>query len=85
MLFVRRNMFNRDLVDGKAECVVVMDNTNHYLRIDYSGDSLRIIDNGGFIKLHCFAPSFKGKFRVSIKVENILHYKVNQEELKDND
>ena len=72
---------NKDLKDSKSECVIEMDNTNHYLRIDYTGDSLRITDNGGYIKLHCFAPNLKGKFRVSIKVENIFEYKVNQYEM----
>lgn len=85
-------MMNKDLIDGKAECVVVMDNTNHYLRIDYTGDSLRVSDNGAFIKLYCFAPNLKGKFRVTIKVENILEYKSNRydmerqsERIEDND
>ena len=75
-------MMNKDLIDGRAECLVVMDNMNQYLRIDYTGDSLRVTDNGGYIKLHCFAPNLKGRFRVSIKVENILGYSVNQYEME---
>lgn len=85
-------MINRNLIQSESECVVEMGNVNEYLRLDYTGDSLRVTDNAGYIKLHAFAPKGKGKFRVTIKVENIRQYEVNRynmerqtERIEDND
>lgn len=67
-------MINGNLVENSSKCVIEMNNQNEWLRVDCTGDSLRVSDNAGYIKLHSFAPKGKAMFRVTIVVEALTSY-----------
>lgn len=57
--------------NNSASTDVMMCETFHRLRIEYHGDSVRITDDAGYIKLHCFAGKGRHSFRVKIFVESV--------------
>jgi hypothetical protein len=67
-------MVNENLKESTAKTIVLMSQQSPSIRIDHTGDSLRVSDLAGYIKLHAFAPGGKGNFRVTITVESIDSY-----------